>query len=178
VSSEDLLLEGAAASAADLHRRQRLRPRRQRPKVVERLREAKFWPSWAGRIRHSPGSPTSSCRWPPMPSAPALRQLRVARAEVRAGLPAPPQVRPGVEALADLLSRFDPKWSTSRRDGLRPHGGRGPGLPRPALPEIAAGYEALQGARSSARRGWSVTPVVFTPTVIAALAMTGVWLVA
>ena len=24
----------------------------------------------------------------------------------------PPQVRPGVEALADLLSRFDPKWST------------------------------------------------------------------
>ncbi len=26
--------------------------------------------------------------------------------------PAPAQVRPGVEALADLLSRFDPKWST------------------------------------------------------------------
>jgi predicted molibdopterin-dependent oxidoreductase YjgC len=80
---------------------------------VERLREAKFLAvmGWAD-------SPLARAADVVLPVATHAERSgtfvnagwRVQRFDQ--AFPAPPQVRAGVEALADLLSRFDPKWST------------------------------------------------------------------
>ncbi len=114
VSSEDLLLEGSAAKCGAIFIADSDFGRAAHdPKVVERLREAKFLAvmGWAD-------SPLARVADVVLPVAThAERAGTFVNAEWRVqrfeqAFPAPPQVRPGVEALADLLSRFDPKWST------------------------------------------------------------------
>ena len=114
VSSEDLLLEGAAAKCGAIFVADSDFGRAAHdPKVVERLREAKFLAvmGWAD-------SPLARVADVVLPVATHAERAgtfvnvdwRVQRFEQ--AFASPPQVRPGVEALADLLSRFDPKWST------------------------------------------------------------------
>lgn len=111
--SEDLLLEGAAAKCGALLVADSDFGRAAHdPKVVERLREAKFLAvmGWA----NSPLAQVADVVLPLTHHAERAGTFvnldwRVQRFE--RAFPAPPQVRPGVEALADLLSRFDSKWS-------------------------------------------------------------------
>ncbi len=137
VGSEDLLLAGGAARCGAIFVADSDFGRAAHdPKVVERLREAKFLAvmGWAD----SPLARVADVVLPVATHAERAgtfvnSEWRVQRFEQ--AFPAPPQVRPGVEALADLLSRFDPKWSTvTPGNGVRPDGGRGSGLRGPALP--------------------------------------------
>ena len=159
LGSEDLLLEGAAARCGSIFVADSDFGRAAHdPKVVERLREAKFLAvmGWAD-------SPLARAADVVLPVATHAERAgtfvnvawRVQRFEQ--AFPAPPQVRPGVEVLADLLSRFDPKWSTvtpatvfdlmaeevQAFSGLRyreieAEGTRLPGLPEAAPPGTGA----------------------------------------
>ena len=113
IDAEKLLLEGGAAACAALFVADSDFGRAAHdPKIVERLREAKFLAvmGWAD-------SPLARVADVVLPAAThAEREGTFVNVEGRLqrferAFPAPAQVRSGVEILADLLSRFDAKWA-------------------------------------------------------------------
>jgi NADH-quinone oxidoreductase subunit G len=113
IDAEQLLLEGAAASCSALFVLDSDFGRAAHdPKIVERLREARFLAvlGWAD-------SPLAQVADVVLPAAThAERDGTFVNVEGRLqrfdrAFPGSAQVRPAIEVLADLLSRFDTKWA-------------------------------------------------------------------
>ena len=114
IDAEKLLLEGGAAACSALFVADSDFGRAAHdPKIVERLREARFLAvmGWAD-------TPLARVADVVLPAAThAEREGTFVNVESRLqrferAFPAPAQVRSGVEILADLLSRFDAKWAS------------------------------------------------------------------
>jgi hypothetical protein len=109
------------------------------PKVVERLRKARFLAVMGWADTPLARAADVVCRSPRTPSARAPSSTRRAAAALRARLPGAGQARPAVEALAELLARFDRQVGRGQcRDRLRSDGRGGRSLRRPALERHSA----------------------------------------